>query len=455
MQPPTTTENPDVLIIGGGLAGLSAARHLTAAGRSVTVLEARGRTGGRSHTHRLADGRTIDLGAQLIGDIQTRVSALVDEIGLTRVAPHAEGDTLLVPSPGAPSRRLRTDRDALDVLGLVDLVQAGWRSGRRMRNLAADAGDLDGVTAAAYLRRLTYRDAAYGFLRRAIEDNMCVPLDEISAHEALEAVASAGGLEAIGASEEWFLAEGTQPIADHLESLVHGSVVHGAPVERFDVGDDDVVLVAGGTTYRARRAVVAVPPQFYGALGVADLLDDDRRQALDGWVQADVVKTVLVFDRPFWRDRGLSGVFQTPGGFANSTMDCSPADGSAGVLVLFSTSDTARRLRDVTDEDERIARAVVWLRELLGDGVPAPVAGRSIDWSGDPWSLGGYFSHRGIGGWTTAPDLFTPVGPLHFAGTETADEWRGFMEGALQSGERAAAEILAGSRQSDRAPELS
>ncbi|MEM8905086.1 MAG: FAD-dependent oxidoreductase [Actinomycetota bacterium] len=444
MQSPATTEHPDVVVVGGGLAGLSAARHLTAAGRSVAVLEARERIGGRSHTHRLADGRTIDLGAQLIGDVQTRVSALVDEIGLTRVAPHADGDVLLVPSPGAPSRRLESDRDALGVLGLLDLVQAGVRSGAKMRKLAtADAGPLDGVTAAAYLRRLTFLDSSYEFLARTIEDNMCVPLDEISAHEALEAVSTAGGLEGIADSEQWFLAEGTQPIADHLESLLAAPVVRNAPIERLDLADDGVAVVAGATTYRAGHAVVTVPPQLYGTLGLTDLLDEHRRRALTRWVRADVVKTVLVFDRPFWRSRGLSGVFQTPGGFANSTMDCSPADADAGVLVLFSTSTTARRLQDVPDEEERMALAVAWLRELLGDDVPSPVAGRSIDWSGDPWSLGGYFGHRAVGGWTSAPDLFTPVGPLHFAGTETADEWRGFMEGALQSGERAAAEILA------------
>ncbi|MEM9609904.1 MAG: FAD-dependent oxidoreductase [Actinomycetota bacterium] len=232
-------------------------------------------------------------------------------------------------------------------------------------------------------------------------------------------------------------------MADHLASLLASPVVHNAPVERLDLADDGVVAVAGGTTYRARHAVVTVPPQLYGTLGLTDLLADDRQRALARWVQADVVKTVLVFDRPFWRSDGLSGVFHTPGGFANSTMDCSPADASAGVLVLFSTSTTGRRLQGVPDEEERIALAVAWLRELLGDDVPSPVAGRSINWSGDQWSLGGYFSHRGIGGWKSAPDLFTPVGPLHFAGTETADEWRGFMEGALQSGERAAAEILA------------
>ena len=85
---------------------------------------------------------------------------------------------------------------------------------------------------------------------------------------------------------------------------------------------------------------------------------------------------------------------------------------------------------------------MAWLGQLLGETTPWPVAARSVDWSSDPWSRGGYASHRGIGTWASAPDLFAPVGALHFAGTETATEWRGFMEGALESGERAASEII-------------
>jgi len=110
--------------------------------------------------------------------------------------------------------------------------------------------------------------------------------------------------------------------------------------------------------------------------------------------------------------------------------------------VLFSTAASARRLGSITEERERIAKALEWL-ETLGCGiVPKLLAARSIHWNDDPHSLGGYASRRGIGGWGTAPDLFAPVQRVHFAGSETATEWRSFMEGALQSAERAVKEVL-------------
>ncbi len=443
MQPPVTTSTSDVVVIGAGLAGLSAARQLAASGRTVTVLEARGRAGGRVHTERLDTGQTIDLGAQLIGDVQTRVSGLVDEIGLTRVAAGAAGDVLHVPRSGGTPERHGPDELGLGLFGQLDVFQAIQRSEAKVRDLAgADVGRLDSMSAADYLRSVTFLDSSCETIAGLVEEGVCVPLDEVSGYEVLHQIATAGGLEAEDASEQWFLAEGTQPIAEHLEAALPSGVIRNAPVDRIELEGDGARVVAASGAYRAHRVVVAVPPQLYDAIGVTGLLHEVDRQAISAWVPADVVKTVLVFDRPFWRERGLSGTFHAPAGLASSTLDCSPSDGSAGVLVLFATSVAGRRLRQAGSEQDRIACAARWMRELLGPDTPWPIAARSVDWSGDPWSLGGYSSHRGIGAWDSAPDLFAPVGPLHFAGTETATEWRGFMEGALQSGDRVAREII-------------
>ena len=84
-----------------------------------------------------------------------------------------------------------------------------------------------------------------------------------------------------------------------------------------------------------------------------------------------------------------------------------------------------------------------WVRRSFGGDVPALMTGRSVDWSADPDSLGGYASRRAPGGWADAPDLFKSLGRLHFAGTETAGHWRSFMEGAIESGLRAAKDVRA------------
>jgi monoamine oxidase len=111
--------------------------------------------------------------------------------------------------------------------------------------------------------------------------------------------------------------------------------------------------------------------------------------------------------------------------------------------VLFSTAASAHRLGCITEEHERIAKAVDWLETLSGGAVPKLLAARSVHWNAEPQSLGGYASRRGIGGWSAVANLFAPVQRVHFAGSETATEWRSFMEGALQSAERAVKEILA------------
>lgn len=141
--------------------------------------------------------------------------------------------------------------------------------------------------------------------------------------------------------------------------------------------------------------------------------------------------------------RLTSGRVFSAGNIFSASIDSSPANGSIGILVLFATAASAHQLGRTMAEGDRISKAVDWLEMLSGHAVPKPIAARSIDWNADPCSLGGYASRRGIGSWGLVPDLFAPVQRLHFAGTETAVEWRSFMEGALQSADRVVDEILA------------
>jgi monoamine oxidase len=150
-----------------------------------------------------------------------------------------------------------------------------------------------------------------------------------------------------------------------------------------------------------------------------------------------------MFDEPWWRRTNHSGIAVSPRQTFGAIVDGSPEDSSVGVLILFSTATGGQILSKSSNEASRVEQAMQWLRRIHGNDVPDPICARSIDWSADPFSLGGYAGRRGIGGWRIAPDLFSPLGKLHFAGTETAKTWRSFMEGALQSGVRAADEVLA------------
>jgi monoamine oxidase len=304
-----------------------------------------------------------------------------------------------------------------------------------------DIARLDNVDAATFLRGVTVLAPAFRAIAGHVEGELCTPLEQVSAYDVLEQGASIGGFAGEDGSAQWFLADGAQGMTDHLAGAVGPSLVLKAAVSRVGQDAGGVTVTAATGTYRAARAVVAVPPQLYGRIGLLEALPPAWRNALSRWQLGSVVKTVLVFREPWWRRAGLSGAVAGPGGMFCAALDASRGDG-AGILVVFSTGRGAEALRRLPDEAGRVAAALRWLAHVHGRAVPEPVAARAIDWSAEPFSLGGYASRRGIGGWSAAPDLFAPLGRLHFAGTETATRWRSFMEGAVQSGLRAAREIL-------------
>ncbi len=447
----TADRRPDVVVIGGGLAGLSAARLLKRQGASVVLAEARERIGGRVHTERLDGGPVIDLGAQFIGDAQRRISGLVDEVGLTRVRPIERGDSLYRAAEGSVPMRLAGDDLPLSFLSQLDAYQATRRAHQATRRLGRGlVGDLhertrlDAIPAAAFVRELCFTRGAASFLTGYLESETCVPGNEISALEMLEQVASIGGLEGERSSAQWFLAEGTGPLAQHLADGLGASVLTSAPVSQLHERAGRIVVETPRGSFATQQVVVAVPPQLYGRVGLLPWMPTTRREVLSDYRPGTVVKTVLVFKSPWWRDLGLSGRYGATAGFFNAMIDGSPADGSAGVLVLFATACSGRRLAAAGSEAERIGIAMAELRGLVATAIPAPLAARSVDWTADPWSLGGYASRRGPGAWIKGPDLFRSLGRIHFAGTETATEWRSFMEGALQSAEIGAAAALCG-----------
>lgn len=434
----------DAIVIGAGLAGLAAARRLTQNGAGVTVLEARDRAGGRVLSEPVAGGPVIDLGAQFLGDVQGRISALVDAFGLTRVAPEKGGDALFLPAGAAAPKRFREDAPPLSLLGKLDALQADWRLRSRLAAFRrGEHGALDRRTAARTLHDLAFTSEARAFFSAFAEGEFCVSLDEISAHELLEQLTSVGGREGEAGSVQWFLAEGAGSLVRALADPIASSIVTGAAVTRIAQDADGVRVEAATGTYRAASLIVTTPPQLYDALGLMAQLPLHRQQALTRFRVGSVVKTILVFESPWWRNLGLSGAILAPGAPCNAAVDASIPGAQRGVLVLFSTGPSGRMLGQTRSEAGRIARLLDWLAKLTGAAVPAPVAARSVDWSGDPWSLGGYASRRAPGAWASAPDLFAPHGRIHFAGTETASAWRSFMEGALESGERAAQAVLA------------
>lgn len=447
--PPTESVQPersqccDVIVIGGGISGLAAAHRLKQKGLSIVLLEARDRLGGRIYTQRIEPGVVIDLGAQFLGDAQRRISALVDEAKLTRVAPHQKGDSLYSATTGdIPPLRLGGDDLPLSVIGQLDAYQATCRLSRSTSMDSADAARRDALAVAAHLGDITFTRQTQAYLLNSVESEFCMPGDEISALELWKQIQSIGGLKGQHSSEQWFLAEGTGSLIQHLANALGSSCVLNAAAFGVEQQPDSVTVRTRQGTFTAKQLIVAVPPQLYGRMGLLPALSYAQQKVIAEFKLGSAVKNIFVFPTPWWRERGLSGGGSRTGGLFNSMADASPASGKVGILVLFSTGTSGRRLAAARSEDLRINLLMKELSSWVGGPVPAPTFARSVNWNEDPWSLGGYASRRGLHGWVQAPDLFKSRGRIHFAGTETADEWRSFMEGALQSAERAASEVL-------------
>jgi monoamine oxidase len=429
----------DVIVIGAGLAGLAAAQRLRAAGRSVLVLEARDRIGGRVFTTRLDGGASVDLGAQFVSPRQKRVWRLIEAHALAVHRPSVEGHALF--RKAARTRRVAHDHLPLTFLQQLDAAQAMLRLTRRAQRInARDHDSLDAMPATRFLRSLTFSATTARALQGFIGDDLCLPLESISTFELLDQARSMDDGAGIGDADSFVVSDGAGQLADILAKDLAGAIRTGARVDAIAPDAESVVVRASGAETKASRAIIALPPQCIGAIDI--VLNAPRIKTMAAFLPGAVIKTIAVYRERWWRASGWSGVVASPDGPFSSVIDASGPHSREGMLIAFSTGARAETLSRL-DTCGRAQTFAHWIAETHGARPPEPVAFFSTDWSSEPFSRGGYASRRSPGVWRAEPDLFAPLGRLHFAGTETGRDWRSYMEGALESGERAAAEIIA------------
>jgi monoamine oxidase len=236
---------------------------------------------------------------------------------------------------------------------------------------------------------------------------------------------------------------GAQTLAGRLAGRLGDAVVLGAPVQRIEHGANGVRVHARSLTFEAGAAIVALAPALAGRIAYDPALPVGRDRLTTAMAHGDVTKTVIVFESAFWRDAGLSGEAwgeELPFSFS---YDMSPTEGRPGVLTLFFVGDRAHRHRALTAGARRASVAQA-LECCFGAGASKPLAMLERDWAAEPWTRGAYCGYMPPGIWTRyGHALREPVGAIAWAGSETAVEHTGYMEGAIESGERAAAEVLA------------
>ena len=443
----------DVAVVGAGLAGLAAARRLVAAGLAVVVLEARDRVGGRTLNEPVGDDpeQVVELGGQWVGPTQHRLLELTRELRVATHPTYGEGENLFL--WGEKLTRYTGTIPRINPVALADLGAAMARLNRMARKVppeapwdARAAARWDGQTFGTWMRRNVPTRGGRGLLQLALEGVWATDPTEPSLLHVLFYIRSAGSLEALvdtegGAQQDRFVG-GSQLLALRMAQELGDRVVLGAPVRAVDMHRDGATVTADGLDVRARRVIVAIPVPLSARIAWSPAMPHARDALTQRMAMGSVVKSMAVYDEPFWRAQGLSGQATAATGPVKVVYDNSPPGGRPGVLLGFFEGRAAQDAMRVSQDVRRSMVLDVFARFF---GPRARQAERYVDkaWGEEEWSRGCYGAYLPPGGWTGfGSSLRAPVGCVHWAGAETATVWNGYMDGAVSSGERAADEVV-------------
>ncbi|KAF7594650.1 hypothetical protein BBP40_008740 [Aspergillus hancockii] len=454
----------DVAIIGGGLSGLATAKDIAKAGKSFAILEARDHVGGRVLNAQLPNGVVEELGAEFVGPTQDRVLALAAELGLTTYSTYTAGKSILyrngtinfygadlstggLPPVGSESQaELATLLTELNKLASELDVDAPWRHPK--------ASIWDSMTLKSFVEaRITLLDSLFLF-ETAIRSILSTETKEPSLLYMLSYIAAAGNqttpgtinrlVGAKGAAQDSRINGGTQLLATTLaEKLGARSIYLNAPVRKVKLDGGRYTVMSDRVQVSAKHVVVAMSPPLAGRISYNPLLPAGRDQLTQRMPMGSIGKAIAIYPRPWWRKLGLNAQAQSDTGVVRATFDNTPANAAFGAIMGFIEADEMRALDKISQAE--VKRLVTEdLVKLFGPQAANVSQILLQQWDLEEFSRGGPVAYCPPGVLTQyGPYLRSPAGNIHFAGTETSPYWTGYMDGAIRSGERAAAEIIA------------
>ncbi|KAH7034531.1 uncharacterized protein B0I36DRAFT_263490 [Microdochium trichocladiopsis] len=454
----------DVIVIGAGLAGLTAASEIVRAGLSCIVLEARDRVGGKTWSQKLPGGTgVVDLGAAWLNDSnQSRVISLARRFGADLIEQNTNGNCVLQDfddscSPFAygeiPNFDEQTRKNIQEIRDLAE------KECQALDTWRPSDTSLDSMTFEAYLRSRGASEPAVATGTVWTRAMLGQDPKDISALYFLNYCKSGGGLMQMRSDRKdggqyLRIRQGTQLLAKGLSSTLPEGVVHlSTPVDAIvqQGGENGDVLVrtsaGGGITYSAKKLITTVPGPALKTISFFPKLPPSKQLWIDSLSYGYYTKAMMEFKSPFWVESGHCGLINSFVGPASVVRDTSSPKDSKHVLTCFMAADQGRAWGALPTTREKEQALLNQLEKLYGrsDLEALFVSLTFYEWTGDAWSGWGCPCTALTPGVLDAagPDgLRESFGSLYFAGTETAGEWKGYMEGAVRSGERAADEVM-------------
>lgn len=446
----------DSIIVGAGLAGLIAARNLHRSGHNVLVIEAQERFGGRMYGRYLPSGQWIDRGGQWVGPTQDRFLALLDEYDIRRFPSPSEGLKVLIyngkryefngffqgfPEGDVPGVSEAEWNDAMEAWQRFEALAKAFPPGHPRSD--EQNRKLDRKTFAQWIEENTktaFGNWYFSYMVRAVGHLGPAEPHQVSLLHVLWGQNCAPQSEH---PEAELLHGGAGQIPEKIVAELGERIRLGEPALRILHNASGVEVETAQGHYTAKFAVVAMPPHLAGRIIYNPPMPPLREQLTQRLPMGCCVKILISYDRPFWREKGFAGIALGNGQWIELCADSSDPETGVGVIATFVVGDRYGVWRPMSEGDRRMA-VLSDLAIYFGDEALSPSSYEEVDWPGEPWVGGGYAAFMPPGVWTSYGEALTaPVGRIHWAGTEMADRWPGFFDGAVRTGEAAAEAIQA------------
>jgi monoamine oxidase len=456
----------DVLIIGGGLSGLSAGNYLFDNNlKNFLILEARDRVGGRTCTIDYKQ-HSVDVGGAYVGPFQNRILRLAREFNIRTYCINNKGKNVLTLSNGHRSEYTGTIPTSMGVFALLDLNYLLCRTQElceQISNLTPWSNEdlsrkYDGITIEDWLQTLAETEEAKEVYRAAARSILCVESNEVSMFAWLSYVNNGLGIMRLceienGAQERKFYG-GSQQISNRLhEKLGFNRVLLNHVVKHIQWSSTlDFIKITcdNNQVFSCRHVIIALAPSLYKTIQFEPELPAKKREATERMYMGSIIKTITVFKRPYWKENGFSGSVLNTSHEPNLvifSLDDSSDEHQFYAIMGFVVADSSRKWAKQTRDERRQAICEQYARAFqCNDMLTGCCDYIEQNWSAEQFSGGCYTD-------IMPKDVLSSLreqlctscgnnGQLIFAGTELATRFSGYMDGAVQAGERAAFEVI-------------